>query len=237
MLRMLLVRLTLLFLILVYVEAKSVRKKEKKWRSDEGRRKKEGKEEEKKRHNKQEREANTFGNIIRGGDQKKKGEGPSSNKNAPPPYCNPQQWQKTKKEYENNRNGKWNDPLCYEFNIFRHVCYCEVEVAGPFQVQVRNNIVTEFDPMPDSVDNFPPIPTMNDLFEIVYERCIRNNPCSNNDDNNQDGGYNAAGSAAADYCLVTYGREYGEITSLSIDYDSVAIDEEIFITISDFKLC
>jgi hypothetical protein len=96
---------------------------------------------------------------------------------------------------------------------------CRCPDRGPTQIIVVNDTVIS----PQSGDMIQPMPTMNELYEIIYSDCIENCP-----------------SSGAAECLVEYAptREDGAyITYFSRDRSFLAVDEEIEYIITNVTFC
>ena len=104
---------------------------------------------------------------------------------------------------------------CYNMTVSRF-CLCPEEYRGPFEVVVHDDAIVS----PDFTRY--DLKTMNELFDLVYEKCIESCP----------------GDGAA-FCSVQYApEEQGSyITSLFINPSYQIMDNAISLSISSLDFC
>ena len=131
-----------------------------------------------------------------------------------PDQCDPN-WQTLNVQLKRNR-AAWNQysksMKCYTM-VFARQCFCPPEWRGPFDATVDGRVV-----YPKRFS----IPTMDEIFDMVQERCIDGCP-----------------KRGAVLCNVKFASEDegSYIKSLYIDQIKQIADEEIGYTIDDLKPC
>lgn len=90
--------------------------------------------------------------------------------------CDPD-WQTIESEWQEHR-AKWlatNKTDCYNMTLYRD-CYCPPDVRGPHYVVVQNDSIVS--PSDGHATGARFVPTMNELFQFIYDECIDGCPDS-----------------------------------------------------------
>lgn len=124
--------------------------------------------------------------------------------------CDPN-WETEQAKYIGARNSMWSNPDCYDFTLYRG-CFCPSTFRGPHQVSIRDGELVA----PTSPSD---VPDMNELFDLVNDKCFENCP-----------------SRGAFYCNVTYAPE-GYIEQIDVNERSYVSDDEFVYIISNFTFC
>jgi hypothetical protein len=136
----------------------------------------------------------------------------------PPDYppdesCDPN-WQTLQQQWQ-QAYSVWNkqDKSCYTMTLIRN-CFCPPDWRGPHNVRVENGVVVV------PLDYY--IPTMDEIFDTIYNRCIAGCP--------DDGAVQCEATFAA--------AQFGAyVTQMYYDQSRFIADEELGYVVSNLTFC
>jgi hypothetical protein len=125
-------------------------------------------------------------------------------------------WQQTSQRLQSAR-AKWAknapSPNCYNMTIQKQ-CFCTPAYQGPHDLQIVNGSIQ------NTSEYATEMPTVKELFALVYKRCVKNCPRS-----------------GAAKCKVRFDPTYGYVTSLYVDESPQIADEEFGYAVNNLTFC